>query len=81
MDYPLLLSVQSEEKYKLLLEYANKEQRVYDFKKHLEHPFYTSLKNEDLFKKVKVIEGELEWATGQDFCPNTLYEYSKRLNK
>jgi len=77
MEYPMLLAVEPSEDYKLFLEYSNNEKRVYDFREHLKHPFYEKLKNKELFKKVKVLNGELEWATGQDFCPNTLYEYSR----
>ena len=77
--YPKLIGVTPMENYKLLLAYANKEKRLYDFKPNLEHPFFKPLANEELFRKVSAKDGELEWVTGQDFCPHTLYSDSKLM--
>lgn len=52
------------------------ERRVYDFTPNLIHKFYKQLSDIRLFKNVQVVDGEIEWATGQDFCPHTLYENS-----
>jgi len=76
-QYPKLICVTALENHKLLLSYANKEKRVYDFTPNLAHPFFQPLVNQTLFKKVQAIDGELEWATGQDFCPHTLYQDSE----
>ena len=43
---------------------------------NLMHPFYQELNNTALFSQMYVENGELLWRTGQDFCPNTLYENS-----
>jgi len=67
------------ENYKLLLQYANSENRVYDFSANLTHPFFHPLANETLFKQVKTVDGELEWPSGQDFCLHTLYYNSKSV--
>jgi len=40
------------------------------------HAFYQPLSDTELFKRVLVKDGEIEWITGQDFCPRTLYENS-----
>ncbi|MHC1695901.1 MAG: DUF2442 domain-containing protein [Eubacteriales bacterium] len=74
--YPKLLDVKATDDYKLLLHFSSGEKKVYDFKSDLDHPFYKELRNPVLFKNVRVIDGEIEWATGQDFCPHTLYEAS-----
>ena len=74
--YPKLVGVTPLENYRLLLNYANRETRVYDFRPNLDHPFFRPLANETLFKNVQAVDGELEWATGQDFCPHTLYDDS-----
>ena len=42
----------------------------------IEHPFYKELQDERCFAEMRVQNGELVWKTGQDFCPNTLYEKS-----
>jgi len=79
--YPRLVLATPLDNYQLLLAYANKEKRVYDFKPNLDHPFFRPLANEELFKKVAAVDGELEWVTGQDFCPHTLYSQSKPLQQ
>jgi hypothetical protein len=37
------------------------------------------LSNPALFGNVQVVDGEITWPTGQDFCPHTLYEKSSRV--
>ena len=74
--YPELISVTPLEGHLLMLVFDTREKRLYDFKPHLAHKFYQPLAEEKLFKKVSVTGGEIEWATGQDFCPHTLYEES-----
>lgn len=76
MKYPRLISVNTDEDYFLYLKYDNGESKKYDFAQNLTHPFYEPLKNYRLFSQVSVVNGELEWKTGQDFCPFTLYENS-----
>lgn len=76
MNYPKLLAVTPKDDYKLVLSFEGNERRVYDFAPNLIHKFYKQLEDIRLFKNVRVIDGEIEWATGQDFCPHTLYENS-----
>ena len=76
INNPKLLDVKATDDYKLILNFSNGEEKMYDFKSNLDHPFYKELRNPVLFKNVWVIDGEIEWATGQDFCPHTLYEAS-----
>jgi hypothetical protein len=74
--YPILKEVTPLDDYRLMLTFEEGEKRVYDFKPHLSHKFYSPLANVKLFKSVTVNNGEIEWVTGQDFCPHTLYEES-----
>ena len=74
--YPKLQAVRPLEDYRLLLEFSGNETRIYNFKPNLTHKYYLPLADINLFKQVKVTDGELEWITGQDFCPHTLYEQS-----
>ena len=76
MIYPKLLSVQTDNTFHLYLKYSNGENKVYDFSPNFSHPYYESLQNPLIFSQVTVIDGDLEWITGQDFCPFTLYEKS-----
>ena len=74
--YPKLFKVNVLPDYLLELKYDNNENRLYDFKPNLNHPFYNNLQNPTLFNNVFINDGALEWVTGQDFCPNKLYEKS-----
>jgi hypothetical protein len=74
--YPKLKDVIALDNYCLLLTFGENEKRVYDFKPNLSHKFYSPLTDIKLFKSVSVVDGEIEWVTGQDFCPHTLYEQS-----
>jgi len=62
--------------YRISLTYDNNGQRVYVFTPNLNHKFYSSLADMKLFMSIKVVDGELIWSKGQDFCPHTLYEQS-----
>ena len=75
-SYPKLKEAIPLDDYNLMLTFGNGEKRRYDFKPNLNHKFYHPLTDVNLFKSVDVIDGEIEWVTGQDFCPNTLYEKS-----
>ena len=74
--YPLLISVKPLNDYKLALTFNQGEKRIYDFKPNLVHKFYNPLKDVNLFNNVSIIDGQIEWITGQDFCPHTLYDKS-----
>ena len=74
--YPNLTKVTPLDDYSLVLIFDNNEKRLYDFKPNLSHKFYQPLADIRLFKSAEVADGEIEWVTGQDFCPNTLYEKS-----
>ena len=75
--YPTLRAVTPLDNYYLELDFGEKEKRLYDFSPNLTHKFYKALADIRLFRAVSVNDGEIEWVTGQDFCPHTLYEYSK----
>jgi hypothetical protein len=74
--YPILRDVIPLDNYRLMLVFGEGEKRLYDFKPNLSHKFYSPLADMRLFKSVSVVDGEIEWVTGQDFCPHTLYEES-----
>lgn len=78
--YPILKSVIPLDNYCLMLTFGDNEKRIYDFKPNLSHKFYKALIDVNLFRAVSVNDGEIEWITGQDFCPHTLYEESVPIN-
>ena len=75
-SYPKLIEATALNDYNLLLIFSNGEKKVYDFAPNLSHPFYKELRHIPLFRRVTVYDGEIEWCTGQDFCPHTLYDNS-----
>ena len=75
-QYPSLKSAFAKEDYQIELLYENGEKTLYDFKENLQHPFYQELREKSFFEEMEVVQGELVWKSGQDFCPYTLYEKS-----
>jgi len=75
-NYPRLIEATALDNYSLLLFFSNGEKKVFDFTPNLDHPFYKGLRDNSLFRKLTVNDGEIEWTTGQDFCPHTLYDKS-----
>jgi len=73
-DYPKLIDATALDGYNLLLLFSNGEKKIFDFTPNLCHPFYKDLRDNSLFRCLSVNDGEIEWATGQDFCPHTLYD-------
>ncbi|MGD9676761.1 MAG: DUF2442 domain-containing protein [Vulcanibacillus sp.] len=59
--------------------FENGEIKVYDMSSMIEKPFYSKLKNKSLFDTVKVNDITLEWFTGQDICPDELYNNSRSV--
>ena len=62
--------------YRLLLSFENNEIREFDVKPYLPLGIFSELKDETLFKSVKVTFDTIEWANGADLDPEVLYEDS-----
>ena len=60
--------------YKLELTFENKEIRIFDVKPYLDTGLFRTLRNEDIFKKVRVSFDTIEWPNGVDLDPEVLYE-------
>ena len=73
-NYPKLKEACILSDYNLLLLFSNGEKKTYNFAPNLSHPYFKALSNQSLFKNFAINDGEIEWATGQDFCPHTLYD-------
>ena len=73
-NYPKLKEARALNDHNLLLLFSNGEKKLYDFTPNFSHPYYKALSNQSLFRNFTVNDGEIEWATGQDFCPHTLYD-------
>jgi len=80
-NYPKLKEAQALDNFNLLLLFSNGEKKLFDFTANLSHPYFKNLQSPALFRNVTVKDGEIEWATGQDFCPHMLYEKSVRYTE
>lgn len=77
---PRIKEVKVLEDYKLLLIYENNEERIYDMKPNLEYEAFKKLKDYNLFKKVYAAGETIEWETGEDVSPESLYLNSIKQN-
>ena len=62
--------------YKLILTFRNNEVKIFDMIPYLDKGIFQELKDENLFKAVKVSFDSIEWPNEADIDPETLYEDS-----
>jgi len=62
--------------YKLELTFENNEKKIFDVKPYLDTGLFKTLKDEKLFKMVKVSYDSIEWPNKVDLDPEVLYEKS-----
>ncbi len=76
---PKPLEARALQNYLIYIKFKNGEEKIYDMKKDLEHPFYKKLKEIDNFKRIKISGINIEWETGEDIAPENLYNNSKSI--
>ncbi len=62
--------------YFLLLKFENEEEKLFDVKPYLNIGKFQELKDETLFKSVKVCFDSIEWDNHLDLDPELLYQKS-----
>ena len=72
--YLAVKDVKTIDDYKLILTFEDEGVRIFDMKPLLGKGVFKELKDEKLFKTVKVSFDSIEWANGIDVDPETLYE-------
>jgi len=70
---PRAITVKPIENYKLLLEFNNGEERIFDVTNKMDHIFYKSLKDINVFRTVHTNGITVEWDGEIDICPDELY--------
>lgn len=70
---PPVSSVKVVNNYRLSIEFANGECRLFDVSPYLDKGIFNELRDTDYFKQVKVAFGSIEWPNEQDFSNDTLY--------
>ena len=72
--YLAVKDVKTIDDYKLILTFEDDSVRIFDMKPLLGKGVFKELKDEKLFKTVKVSFDSIEWANGIDVDPETLYK-------
>jgi len=76
--YLAIKDVKPLENYHLLLKFENDEEKVFDLNPYFKIGKFKELKDENLFKSVRVSFDSIEWANQLDLDPELLYEKSHR---
>jgi hypothetical protein len=75
-DAPHVVDVEPHDDYTLTLTFENAERRLFDMKPHLDAPVFRPLRDLDVFYRVKVVYGSLEWPDERDLAYDMLYAQS-----
>ena len=59
--------------YRILITFDNDERRIFNVEPYLEDSFFAPLRNQSIFRSVRVNPLTVEWAGGIDICPDELY--------
>ena len=70
---PRVKDVKPNPDYTLTIAFMNGEIKSFDVKPYLNTGIFKELKDKSLFNSVKPFLGSIQWKSGQDFCPDTLY--------
>ena len=70
---PTAVKVFPMENYKLDIIFDNGEEKVFDVTPYIKGSWYGELSDPGYFKCVKTNGYSIEWANGQDLCPDELY--------
>ena len=77
--YLSVTDVKALDGYQLLLKFENGEEKIFDVSPYLEIGKFQELKDEKLFKTVRVSFDSVEWNNGLDLDPELLYQKSKAV--
>ncbi len=77
--YLSVISVNPLDDYKLLLTFANGEERIFDVSPYLNIGKFAELRNLTLFNSVSVKFDTIEWANHLDIDPEFLYDKSVKM--
>lgn len=73
--------VQPLKDYKILVTFDNGEKRIKDMKPYLKKGVFKKLKDEEIFKSVKLAYGTVSWGDSIDLCADSIYETSYIYNE
>ncbi len=70
---PRVVAVKPNPDYTITLTFENGEVRRFDVKPYLNIGIFQELKDMSVFNSVQPFLGSVQWKSGQDFDPDTLY--------
>lgn len=73
---PTAVKVHPISDYRLAVTFDNGQERLFDVKPYIKGNWYGALRDKDYFKSVRINGFSVEWADGQDICPDELWEDS-----
>ena len=77
---PDVVQVKTLPDYRLRVQFANGELKIFDMKPYLVYPAFSNLCNGNLFLSAKVSHGTVVWTDEIDISPDTLYLRGEPLN-
>lgn len=78
---PTVIKVKPSEDYSLILQFDNGECKKFDVRPYIQGSWYGMLRDKAYFESVKPNGFSVEWADGQDLCPDELYLDSVPIDK
>lgn len=76
---PTVIDVKAEENYSLLLKFDNGETKRFDVRPYIAGSWYGMLQDKSYFRTARANGYSVEWADGQDLCPDELYYASEKI--
>ena len=80
MLQPRVTAVKPIHDYRLFLEFATGECKIFDVKPYIGGDWFGKLKDEKYFSTVHILRNTVAWEGGQDIAPHELYDDSKPLD-
>lgn len=77
--YLSVINVLALDNYKLLLTFENGEKKIFDVSPYLEIGKFSELKDNEIFRSVRVHFDSVEWANKLDLDPELLYTKGIRV--
>jgi hypothetical protein len=77
---PRVKAVNPLQGWQLEITFSNGEVGIYDCNPHLQFGIFQDLQDVSYFRQVRAEGGTIVWPNGQDICPDTLYEGSRKIS-
>jgi len=70
---PRVKMVQPDPDHTITLTFTNGKVKRFDVEPYLNIGIFRELKSMSVFNSIRPVLGDVQWVSGQDFCPDTLY--------